>query len=104
MVAIGAVNDCIDSNDINSYPHLMATITIRNLDDEIKRKLRLRAARHDRSMEAEARAILAKAMLSGEEDELTATPDLYLSKIEKARKLWNANINTDEVMAMTRGD
>ncbi|HZC70921.1 MAG TPA: hypothetical protein VE442_09520 [Jatrophihabitans sp.] len=36
----------------------MATLTIRDLDDELKAKLRLRAARHGRSMEAEARAVL----------------------------------------------
>lgn len=38
----------------------MATLTIRNLDEEIKRKLRLRAARHNRSVEAEVRAILSE--------------------------------------------
>lgn len=36
----------------------MATLTIRNLDDETKRLLREQAARHDRSMEEEARQIL----------------------------------------------
>ena len=36
----------------------MATLTIRNLDDELKSRLRIRAARHDRSMEEEVRAIL----------------------------------------------
>ena len=36
----------------------MASITIRNLDDEVKRRLRLRAAEHGRSMEEEAREIL----------------------------------------------
>ena len=36
----------------------MASITIRNLDDSVKRKLRLRAAQHGRSMEEEARHIL----------------------------------------------
>jgi hypothetical protein len=34
----------------------MASITIRNLDDALKRKLRLRAAHRNRSMEDEARA------------------------------------------------
>jgi plasmid stability protein len=38
----------------------MATLNIRNLPPEIHRELRLRAARHDRSMEAEARAILSE--------------------------------------------
>lgn len=36
----------------------MASITIRNLDDGIKRRLRVRAAEHGRSMEEEAREIL----------------------------------------------
>lgn len=36
----------------------MATLTIRNLDDETKKALRFRAARHGVSMEQEARTIL----------------------------------------------
>ncbi len=36
----------------------MATITIRNLDDALKIRLRIRAASHDRSMEEEARIII----------------------------------------------
>ena len=36
----------------------MATITIRDLDDELRVRLRVRAAEHGRSMEAEVRAIL----------------------------------------------
>ncbi len=40
----------------------MASITVRNLDDEVKRKLRIRAAEHGCSMEAEAREILTKAV------------------------------------------
>jgi phosphopantothenoylcysteine decarboxylase / phosphopantothenate---cysteine ligase len=36
----------------------MASITIRQLDDKLKQRLRLRAARHGRSMEDEARTIL----------------------------------------------
>ena len=39
----------------------MASITIRQLDDELKRRLRLRAARNGRSMENEARTILRDA-------------------------------------------
>ncbi len=40
----------------------MATLTIRKLSDEVKDKLRLRAAQHGRSMEAEARDLLAAAV------------------------------------------
>jgi plasmid stability protein len=36
----------------------MASITLRNLDETVKRKLRLRAAQRNRSMEDEARDIL----------------------------------------------
>jgi plasmid stability protein len=38
----------------------MAGITIRNLDDALKRRLRIRAAEHGRSMEEKARDILRK--------------------------------------------
>lgn len=36
----------------------MASLTIRGLDEETKARLRVRAARHGRSMESEVRAIL----------------------------------------------
>ncbi len=39
----------------------MGSITIRNLDDEIKQRLRVRAAAHGRSMEGEVRDILRRA-------------------------------------------
>ena len=40
----------------------MATLTVRNLPDEVRDQLRLRAARKGRSMEAEARAVLSEAI------------------------------------------
>jgi plasmid stability protein len=40
----------------------LASITIRNLDEGLKRKLRLRAAHRNRSMEDEARDILRTAL------------------------------------------
>ena len=40
----------------------MASITIRNLDDDLKRRLRIRAAEHGRSMEEEAREILRQVV------------------------------------------
>jgi antitoxin FitA len=51
--------DCIAVNDDNDS---MAVMTIRNLDEEVRDKLRVRAALHGRSMEAEARAILTAAV------------------------------------------
>ena len=40
----------------------MASITIRNLDDAVKQRLRMRAAEHGRSMEEEARDILRRSV------------------------------------------
>lgn len=40
----------------------LAAISIRNLDDQVKERLRIKAARHGRSMEAEIRAILVEAV------------------------------------------
>ena len=40
----------------------MASITIRNLDDDVKTRLRVRAASNGRSMEEEARLILGDAV------------------------------------------
>lgn len=40
----------------------MASITIRNLDDDVKTRLRVRAAENGRSMEEEARVILREAV------------------------------------------
>ena len=40
----------------------MASIVIRNLDDTLKRRLRLRAAEHGRSMEEEVREILRQVI------------------------------------------
>lgn len=40
----------------------MASITIRNLDNQVKTQLRIRAAGHGRSMEEEARLILREAV------------------------------------------
>jgi len=40
----------------------MAAITVRNLDDDVQRRIKQRAAENNRSMEAEARAILSAAV------------------------------------------
>jgi len=40
----------------------MASITIRNLDEDLKLRLRIRAAEHGRSMEEEARDILRRVV------------------------------------------
>ena len=44
----------------------MGALTIRNIDDSFKAGLRIRAAQHGRSMEEEARRILAQALREGD--------------------------------------
>ena len=46
----------------------MAQLTVRNIPDDLARALRVRAARHGRSAEAEHRLILAQALEGGETD------------------------------------
>lgn len=52
----------------------MSTMTIRNIDDELKSRLRIRAAENGHSMEAEVRDILSAA-LNQEQDEVRAIPE-----------------------------
>ena len=66
----------------------MASITIRNLDDDIKQRLRVRAAEHGRSMEEEARDILRRAMSDN------ATP-LDLAAAIRARVSAGARANLE---------
>lgn len=57
----------------------MATITIRNLPEPVRRGLKARAAAHNRSMEAEVRAIL--------EDATATRPNFVAQWIASTRKL-----------------
>lgn len=79
------------------------TLTIRNLDEAVKQKLRLRAARHRTSMEAEAREILRKAL---EEAVPSAprTPEELRERLRGVRGLWKDRGTTDELTQLTRGN
>ncbi len=48
----------------------MASMTIRNIDDRVKEKIRVRAARNGHSMEEEARRLLSQAMDKPAEEEV----------------------------------
>jgi antitoxin FitA len=61
----------------------MASITIRNLDESLKARLRVRAARHGRSMEDEAREIMRQVLAEGD----TARRDLASSIRRRFSKL-----------------
>jgi antitoxin FitA len=47
----------------------MGSITVRKIDDGLKKQLRVRAAKHGRSMEDEVRAILRRAVAATHEKE-----------------------------------
>ena len=57
----------------------MAELSIRNLDDQVKEKLRIRAIGHGRSMESEVRAILQGAVNDPRQSDglLRAIPDRF---------------------------
>ena len=44
----------------------MAVLTVRNVPDEVHRALKVQAARHGRSAEAEVRAILSETLIPDE--------------------------------------
>ena len=52
----------LDINAGNDISDGMASLTIRDLDPEMKDRLRTRAARHGRSMEEEVRVILRSTL------------------------------------------
>lgn len=54
--------DMLSMIALDSLGGSMASITIRNLDDDLKAKLRVLAASHGRSMEEEARIIIRQAL------------------------------------------
>ena len=69
----------------------MASITIRNLDEAVKRKLRLRAAQRNRSMEDEARDILRAAVA-----EASAPPGNLADLIRQCTQLARSRYHLDE--------
>jgi plasmid stability protein len=84
-----------------------STLTIRDLDDTVKQKLRIRAAMHQRSMEAEARDILARAVSEEPSTQgLPAeTPEERMRRaVDSVRGIWKGRMSTDEAMELTRGD
>jgi phosphopantothenoylcysteine decarboxylase/phosphopantothenate--cysteine ligase len=54
------------ASPLNSLDFAMASLTVRQLDEALKKRLRLRAARNGRSVEDEVRTILRSAAADGE--------------------------------------
>jgi plasmid stability protein len=66
----------------------LSALSIRNLDDGVKERLRVRAARHGRSMEAEVRAILTDAVAEPGE-----SPDLFHTLMDRFGKLGGVELD-----------
>ena len=64
----------------------MAVLTIRNLPDAVRDRLRKRAAAAGMSMEAQARIILAKASMEGVEHETGASLQAWVDRLYRGDK------------------
>lgn len=73
----------------------MAMLTVRNIPDEVHRALRIRAAVHGRSTEAEVRAILEEAVRPGGRVGLGS----LLAEIGRT-----AGLTDDDIAAITNRD
>ena len=97
-----------DGIDSKAYTYTVnTTLTIRNLDQAVKHKLRQQAALHDRSMEAEAREILARGVekFSVPESCKIETPQERMRKaLDSVTGIWAGRGTTDELMRELRGE
>jgi antitoxin FitA len=66
----------------------MAAVSIRDLDDSVREKLRIRAARHGRSMEAEMRVILTAAVIDEE-----TRPSLFNALVDRFARLGGVDLD-----------
>lgn len=86
---------------------MSTTLTIRNLEAPVKHKLRVQAASHGRSMEAEAREILMMAVTkTGKGTAVVTNPGSGRRKsvCQSVRGIWKGRMTTDEIMKLTRGE
>ncbi|HTK79733.1 MAG TPA: plasmid stabilization protein [Rhizomicrobium sp.] len=79
----------------------MASITIRNLGDDVKKRLRRQAADHGRSLEAEARDILSRASVLPRKPPLKTGLDLVRPLLEFSEKYGGAELEAfpDQVLS-----
>ena len=85
---------------------MSTTLTIRNLALPVKQRLRVFAANHGRSMEAEAREILTKAMAEAGFEPLELAREMQ-RRIAAVRGTWkkpSGAKSTDDIMRELRSD
>ena len=75
----------------------MATLTIRNVDEKVRRALKKRAAENDVSMEEEVRRILAKSVLP----QKNTRKDKILHRIELIESVSMRPIGPFDLKAIT---
>lgn len=75
----------------------MAAVSIRDLDDSVREKLRMRAARHGRSMEAEMRAILTAAVTDEQ-----ARPGLFNALASRFAQLGGVDLDVPPRSSLPR--
>lgn len=79
----------------------MATLTIRNLPEEVRERLRVRAARRGRSMEAEVRAILTEVTTVEERAECATSLQDWVDELYGDSRPENV---VDELIAERRNE
>lgn len=91
---------------------MSTTLTIRNLEEPVKQKLRMQAASHGRSMEAEAREILTRVVQGASPAETAQEAARTVAPVGSKNKgkfdhlvgIWKGRMTTDEIMQLTRGE
>ncbi len=86
---------------------MSTTLTIRNLEEPVKHLLRMQAASHKRSMEAEARDILTRAVTQAIPDNSIAAVsanEAAIRALNAVRGKWQGRGSTDEMMQELRGE
>jgi plasmid stability protein len=85
---------------------MSTTLTIRNLEEPVKHLLRMQAASHKRSMEAEAREILTQAVTKNAANALGAqgsVSEAAQNAVASVRGIWQGRGSTDDMMRDLRG-
>jgi plasmid stability protein len=75
----------------------MAALSIRNLEEGVRERLRIRAARHGRSMEAEIRSILTNAV-----SEPAPERELFTDLLSRFTELGGVDLTLPERTARAR--
>lgn len=93
----GLIDNILDSNASNEFNNDMTTLTIRKLDDEIKCRLKIRAAINGHSMEQEARLILKNSL-----QEAIPNRENGSIGIKRWRGRWKNRLSSEDILNMTR--